>query len=91
MECTVLKTKPVSLAKALEKLDKFVARNAASQADALAAQQAAQQAAEQGEQDETARFMQHRINHLSPDVYHSLQLMRDAMRKEVEQQAKGEK
>lgn len=87
MEC--IKSKPISLAKALEKLDRFVARNAASQADALAAQQAAQAAAD-GEQDDTARsaFMQHRINHISPDVYHSLQLMRDAMRKEVEQQGK---
>lgn len=90
MEC--IKSKPISLSKALEKLDRFVSRNAASQADALAAQQAAQAAADRGDQeDEAARssaFMQHRINHISPDVYHSLQLMRDAMRKEVEQQGK---
>jgi Tfp pilus assembly protein PilX len=97
MECTVLKSKVVSSAKALERIEKFVQRNAGTQADALAAEQAAQAALQNGEDpDEAAArggsaagaFAQHKINHLSPDVYWQLQLMRDAMRAELQRAAK---
>ena len=86
MECVVLKSKPISDAKALERLDKFVQRNARTQADALAAQQAAQAALERGEDPAESGaagvYAQHRINHISPDVFFQLELMRNAMRAE---------
>lgn len=93
MDCTVIKSKSISAAKALERLDKFVQRNAASQADALLQQQAAQAAQEQGEEVDDSRagafVASHKINHISPDIYFQLTLMRDAMRKELSQQEGG--
>ncbi len=95
MECVVLKSKPISAAKALERLDKFVQRNAATQADALAAEQAAQAALQRGEDPEqvavaTGASAQHRINRISPDVYFQLELMRNAMRLEQQRASNGQ-
>jgi hypothetical protein len=93
MDFEVQKTKPLPAAKALEKIEKFIQKHASSQADALAAEQAAQEALARGEEpDETSAlkggtFAQHRLNHISPDVFSMLQLMRDAMRAEQQKAA----
>ena len=87
MECTVQKSKAIPAAKALEKLDKFIARNQANQAHALQQQAVSAEFQSMGGDDEAAAalgasFVQHKINHISPDIYYQLTLMRDAMRQE---------
>lgn len=87
MECTVLKSKAIPASKALEKLDKFLQRNAANQQHALQQQALASEFEAAGGDDDAAAamgaaFVQHRINHIAPDKFYQLTLMRDAMRQE---------
>jgi hypothetical protein len=95
MECTVLKSKSITPAKALEKLDRFIQRNQANQMHALQQQAAAHDFQAAGGDDDAAAamgssFVQHKINHISPDIFYQLTLMRDAMRKEQQQGQKEE-
>lgn len=90
MECTVQKSKVITPQVALAKLDKFLQRNAAAQTHALQQQAASSEFQAAGGDDDAAAamgsaFVQHQINHISPDIYYQLTLMRDAMRKEQEQ------
>lgn len=96
MECTVQKSKEIPADKALAKLTKFLERNAANQTNALKQQASASEFQAAGGDDEAAAamgaaFVQHQINHISPDIYYQLTLMRDAMREEQNQAKGGDK
>lgn len=93
MECRVLKSKPITAEKALEKLDKFINRNQANQMHALQQQAIAHEFEAAGGDDEAAAavgFVQHKVNHISPDVFYQITLIRDALRKEQEVPTKEE-
>ena len=88
MDCTVLKSKSIPPSKALEKIEKFIARNQANQMTAIQQQQALQEFQMAGGDDDAAAttgFVQHKVNYISPDTFYQLELIRDAMRREQQQ------